>query len=92
MEKIYICTTDKGNHYNFTCMKCGKEYELITGDGRYGNLGPFECTACFEKYYATIDDHQNPSLYVAKYGEHPSSMLDLEGKKRSIKIENIGWG
>lgn len=92
MEKIYVCTTGKGYHYTFKCMKCDKEYELITGDGRYGNLGPFECPGCAEKYYATIDDHQNPSLYVARYGEHPTSMLDSEGRKRSIEIKYNGLG
>jgi len=73
-------------------MKCSKEYELITGNGRYGNLGEFECPKCGEKYYATIDDHINPSLYVAMHGKQPSSMLDREGKKRSIEIKNDGLG
>lgn len=92
MEKIFICTSEQGNHYIFKCMACNAEYELITGNGRYGNLGPFKCPYCFEKYYATIDDHQMPSLYVAKYGEHPSSMLDTEGKKRCTEIKNNGLG
>ncbi len=92
MEKIFICTVEQGNHYVFKCMSCDKEYELITGNGRYGNLGPFECPNCFEKYYATIDDHQKPSLYVAKYGEHPTSMFDSEGRKRSVEIKNNGLG
>ena len=38
MEKIFICTVEKGNHYTFTCMKCGEKYELVTGDGCYGNF------------------------------------------------------
>ena len=92
MEKIYICTTQNGYHYPFKCMKCNGEYELITGDGRYGNLGPFECPDCTEKYYATIDDHPNPSLYVARYGEQPASMLDSEGRKRSVEIKYDGRG
>ena len=92
IDKIYICTVKEGNHYIFACMKCSKEYELITGNGRYGNLGEFECPKCGEKYYATIDDHINPSLYVAMHGEQPSSMLDKEGKKRSIEIKNDGLG
>lgn len=92
MEKIYICTVEQGNHYVFKCMSCNQEYELITGNGRYGNLGPFNCPNCSEKYYATIDDHQKPSLYVAKYGEHPTSMFDAEGRKRSVEIKNNGLG
>ena len=92
IDKIYICTINEENHYIFKCMNCNKEYELITGNGRYGNLGEFDCPNCKEKYYATIDDHQNPSLYVTKYGEQPSSMLDLEGKKRRIEIKNDGLG
>lgn len=92
IDKIYICTVKEGNHYIFSCMKCNKEYELITGNGRYGNLGEFECLNCGEKYYATIDDHVNPSLYVAMHGKQPSSMLDREGKKRSIEIKNDGLG
>lgn len=92
MEKIFICTIGKGYHYMFECMSCCQKYELITGDGRYGNLGPFECPNCGEKYYATIDDHQNPSLYVAKEGEQPASMLDSEGRKRSIEIKYNGQG
>ena len=92
-KKIFICALEKGFHYNFKCINCNQEYELITGGGRYGNLGPFECPRCNEKYYATIDDHQDPSLYVAKYGEHLSSMLDSAGKKRSIEIKynGLGW-
>ena len=81
MDKIYICTKDEGNHYIFKCLECNKEYELITENGRYGNLGPFECSKCGKKYYATIDDHINPS-----------SMFDNEGKKRSIEIKNNGLG
>jgi len=92
MEKILICTLGKGNHYIFECMKCGEKYELVTGNGRYGNLGSFECPGCSEKYYATIDDHSEPSLYVALYGEQPASLLDSEGKKRSIEIKNNGLG
>ena len=92
MKKILICTNEKGYHYIFECMKCCNNYELITGDGRYGNLGPFVCPACGEKYYATIDDHQNPSLYVAKHGEHPTSMFDSEGRKRSVEIKYNGQG
>lgn len=87
IKKIYICTKEKGYHYIFKCMRCCNEYELITGSGRYGNLGPFECPDCNEKYYTTIDDHQKPSLYVARYGEHPTSMFDSEGRKRSIEIK-----
>lgn len=92
MEKVFICIKEEGNHYIFKYMKCKEECELITGDGRYGNLGPFECPNCFEKYYATIDDHQNPSLYVAKRGEHPTSMFDSEGRKRCVEIKNNGLG
>ena len=91
-DKIYICTVKEGNHYIFNCMKCKKEYELITGNGRYGNLGEFECPNCTEKYYATIDDHINPSLYVTTNGKQSSSLLDDKGKKRSIEIKNDGLG
>ncbi len=76
MNKIFICTSEKGNHYIFKCMDCCQNYDLIIGDGRYGNLGTFVCPGCGKKYYATIDDHENPSLYVAQYGEQPNSMLD----------------
>ena len=50
--------------------------------------GMTKCPKCGEKYYATIDDHVNPSLYVAMHGKQPSSMLDREGKKRSIEIKD----
>lgn len=91
-EKIYIFAERRGYHYNFTCMNCNREYELVTGDGRYGNLGPFECPNCHEKYYATIDDHQDPSLYVAELGMQPGSLFDDEGRKRSLEIKYNGLG
>lgn len=91
-EKIFIFANGKGYHYAFTCLNCSREYELVTGDGRYGNLGPFTCPNCQEKYYATIDDHQDPSLYVAMLGEQPGSLFDDEGRKRSIEIKYNGRG
>ena len=45
-QKLLVWSNGKGYHYNFDCVNCEKEYELITGDGRYGNLGPFECPNC----------------------------------------------
>ena len=53
-QKLLVWSNGKGYHYNFDCVICKKEYELITGDGRYGNLGPFECPNCHKEYYATI--------------------------------------
>ena len=91
-KKLYIYATGKGYHYFFTCRNCESKYELITGNGRYGNLGPFTCPTCNKEYYATIDDHQFPSLYVAVAGEQPTSLLDGEGRNRSIKIEYNGLG
>lgn len=91
-EKLFIWTKEKGYHYNFTCMGCKRDYELITGAGRYGNIGPFECPNCHKEYYATIDDHQDPSLYVAEAGKQPASLLDCEGRKRSLEIKYNGRG
>lgn len=92
VKKIFICTEEKGYHYIFNCMKCDRETELITGYGRFGNLGAFKCPYCSEKYYATIDDHIEPSLHVTRYGEQLSSILDSEGKKQSIEIKYNGRG
>lgn len=90
-NKVFICAGDKkGYHYFFVCPKCRTELELITGPGRYGNLGPFECPVCNAEYYATIDDHQNPCLYVANRGEQPGSLLDCDGRKRCIKLPYEG--
>lgn len=72
--------------YLFTCQSCLNEIVIKTNGGRYGNLGPFNCPVCNEKYYATIDDNPNLCLYVAKLGEQPASLFDDEGRKRSIKI------
>lgn len=91
-QKLLVWSNGKGYHYNFDCVNCKKEYELITGDGRYGNLGPFECPNCHKEYYATIDDHQDPSLYIAEAGEQPASLLDSEGRKRSLEIKYNGRG
>lgn len=85
VKKLFVCAHDKGYHYFFTCLNCETKYELITGDGRYGNLGPFTCPKCNKEYYATIDDHQSPSLYVAVAGEQPSSLLNYEGRKRALR-------
>ena len=91
-QKLLVWSNGKGYHYNFDCANCKREYELITGAGRYGNLGLFECPACHKEYYATIDDHQDPSLYIAEVGEQPASLLDSEGRKRSLEIEYNGRG
>lgn len=91
-QKLFIWTNNKGYHYDFNCMNCNGEYELITGDGRYGNLGPFKCPSCNKEYYVTIDDHQNPSLYISEIGEQPASLLDSEGRKRSLEIKYNGRG
>ncbi|MCQ2755133.1 MAG: hypothetical protein MJ231_08860 [bacterium] len=92
MRTINLYAGKIGYHYNFTCMECNVSIELITGEGRYGNLGPFKCPRCKAGYYATIDDHPDPSLYVAKEGEQPASLLDCEGRKRSVKIPYDGKG
>ena len=73
--------------YLYTCKECNNEILIKTNEGRYGNLGPFNCPVCNAHYYATIDDGgPTPFLYVAKYGEQPASLLDIEGQKRSEKI------
>ena len=38
MKKIKIGTLLDGYHYLFSCVKCQKKIELITGMGRYGKL------------------------------------------------------
>lgn len=93
VDTISIYTGAQGYHYKFTCGKCGKKYELIVGEGRYGNIGPFKCTKCKQEYYATIDDHQDPDLYVAIAGQQPDSLLDCEGRKRSVRLpyDGLGW-
>lgn len=90
--EIYLCTKSRGYHYRFTCISCNRTHEIIAGEGRYGNLGPFKCPKCKKDYYATIDDHPNPSLYVAELGKQPLSLLDCDGKSRSIKIPYDGLG
>ena len=63
---IYICALEglESYHYEFICPKCKESYTLATGTGRYGNLGAFSCPNCNTNYHTTIDDHQNPQLYV----------------------------
>ncbi len=90
--KVYINTNDTGYHYSFTCSKCHRELEIITSAGRYGNLGPFDCPKCKTEYYATIDDHQNPCLYIARRGEQPASLFDSKGRERSVKLPYDGLG
>lgn len=94
IEKIYICTKKEGYHYLFTCKSCDKKYELITGGGRYGNLGEFSCPNCKEEYYATIDDFSDPCLYVyvVNNGEQPDPLLDREARKRKARLEYDGLG
>lgn len=87
LQKIFINAGDKGYHFKFICNNSGKCFEVITGKRRYGNLGAFTCPNCETDYYATIDDHQNPHLYVAINGEQPSSIFDEVGRKRSIEIK-----
>lgn len=90
MKKIKICTSSDGYHYLFFCIECGKKMELITGTGRYGNLGEFACLYCSKKYYATIDDHQKPKCYIFESGKQPVSTFDSESKKHSVTLEQYG--
>lgn len=90
MKKIKICTSSDGYHYLFSCMECAKEMELITGTGRYGNLGEFHCLYCSKKYYATIDDHPKPKCYISESGKQPASMFDSESRKDGITLEQYG--
>lgn len=93
---IKLCVavgSERGYHYYFSCSSCSHEYKVLTSDGRYGNLGQFQCPNCGAEYFASIDDYgTNPNLYVAKLGEQPASYLDSEGKKRSTVIQNDGMG
>ena len=49
-------------------------------------------TNCHKEYYATIDDHQDPSLYIAEAGEQPALLFDSDGRKRSLEIKYNGQG
>ncbi len=74
MKTIYLAALPMHEtyHYEFTCPRCSAEILLATGSGRYGNLGRFDCSVCGTEYYATIDDHARPKLYVYLNGQHPS--------------------
>lgn len=78
MTKIYLAALPNHEAYNyeFTCPHCNAEILLATGAGRYGNLGRFDCQICGAEYYATIDDHARPKLYVNPNGQQPASYLD----------------
>lgn len=78
MTTIYLATLPNHEAYNyeFTCPRCNAEILLATGAGRYGNLGHFDCPVCGAEYYATIDDHARPKLYVNTNGQQPASYLD----------------
>jgi len=62
--------------YNFKCKKCGKQINLRTGGGRYGNLGAFECPMCGREYYATIDDNPRMHVFIWNRDDMPSGLLD----------------
>lgn len=88
MESYIYVGTLKGKEdyrYRFVCPKCDNTYILATGRGRFGNLGHFMCTDCKELYYATIDEHRFPQLYVAK-GSRPGSG-EKEGRPFAVLKE-----
>ncbi|MCM1568572.1 MAG: Lar family restriction alleviation protein [Roseburia sp.] len=64
-------------HYRFACPHCDNACVLATGRGRFGHLGYFMCTDCGQLYYATIDEHRFPKLYVAEKDsvEQPFAIL-----------------
>ncbi len=78
-ETVYLATI-KGNEscrYEFSCIQCGYKVVLLTGEGRYGNLGAFECPHCGKQYYATRDDYM-PGIakgYVYEYGKQTAGYL-----------------
>lgn len=37
-EKIFVWANGKGYHYNFACLNCDREYELVAGEGRTRSL------------------------------------------------------
>lgn len=78
MKTIYLAALPKHEtyHYEFICPRCNAEILLATGAGRYGNLGEFSCPFCGAEYYATIDDHPRPKLYVNIKGHQPAGYLD----------------
>ena len=78
MKTIYLATLPNHETYNyeFTCPRCNSEILLATGVGRYGNLGHFDCPVCGAEYYATIDDHARPKLYINPNGQQPAGYLD----------------
>lgn len=81
MKKVYIAALPGHEAYNyiFTCPRCNAEYTLAAGMGRYGNLGRFDCPDCGAEYYATIDDHARPKLYVYPNRQQPAGYLEGNG-------------
>lgn len=79
MKNIYVAALKdhESYHYEFQCSQCKCKMTLCTGQGRYGNLGDFNCPDCNEYYYATIDDHPYPNAHISKYDQQSSSYFRI---------------
>ena len=78
MEHIIYLAASEGTEacrYEFFCMACGCRLILLTGLGRYGNLGAFRCPGCQKHYYATRDDYIIGNAYIYEHGSHPTGYL-----------------
>lgn len=87
-EKVYLATLEGSERckYEFDCIQCSYKVTLLTGEGRYGNLGKFDCPHCGKQYYATRDDYK-PGIakgYVYEYGAHPAGYLS--GNKNPLFV------
>lgn len=75
MEHTIYLAALQGNEtcrYAFYCIACGHKITLLTGMGRYGNLGAFHCPTCAKHYYATRDDYKIGKAYIYEHGKHPA--------------------
>ena len=89
MPKIYLATLvgHEKLRYEYLCPSCMNTLTLLTGYGRYGNLGAFDCPICGAKYYATIDDNPDVKVYIHRFGEQPAGFMSGHGKPLAVLLK-----
>lgn len=77
------------HRYEFFCTDCGCGITLLTGYGRYGNLGSFCCPSCSKSYHATCDDYKISKAYIHEFTETDSKDDSLRKTRLLVTLDDL---